>query len=129
MIARSAIAYAAVSGLCIVLHNTIMIGGDWLGLSLIASVLVSFCVVALTGYLLHSLLTFREALSLVRLARYAAAMSMNIPLAYATLRFWHDLMHLEMIWASPAATLCMVACNFALSRWAILAKPKHMAVN
>ena len=129
MIARSAIAYAAVSGFCIVLHNTIMIGGDWLGWPLIASVLTSFCIVAPTAYLLHSLLTFREPLRASRLARYVAAMAANIPLAYGTLWFWHDLLQLKMVWASPASTLCMVACNYALSRWAILAKPKRIGMN
>lgn len=126
MITRSALIYGAVSAGCLVLHNAIMIGGDAIGWPYLASILLSFCVVAATGYVLHSLLTFREPIETRRFLRYAAAMSANIPLAFIALWIWHDFAGLAMIWASPIATLCMIAVNFVLSRWAILSRPTRM---
>lgn len=127
MIARSTLIYGAVSILCLCLHNIVVIGGDRIGWPYPASILVSFCLSAATGYLLHSRLTFGEPLGACRFVRYATAMSLNIPLALAALWLWHDLFGLAMIWASPIATLCMIAVNFLLSRWAIV--PRKPRVN
>lgn len=120
MIARSALIYGAVSAICLALHNIVVIGGDGIGWPYPASILLSFSLSAATGYLLHSLLTFGEPLQMRRFVRYAAAMSLNIPLALVALWAWHDLAGLAMIWASPLATLCMIVVNFLLSRWAIV---------
>ncbi|MDE2434766.1 MAG: GtrA family protein [Sphingomonadales bacterium] len=120
--------YLAVSGLCVVIHNVIITGGDRLGWSLAWAVLASYCVVTVTGYVLHCRFTFHKPLRLANLARYAIAMSANIPLAYGLLWFWHVLIGLDVIWASPLATACMLGCNYCLSGWAIRAQPKRMAV-
>lgn len=125
MTARATFAYGAVSAICLLLHNAVMIGGDMLGWPYAGSILLSFCLSALTGYVLHSLLTFREPMSLSRGLRYAFAMTANIPLAFVAIWFWHDILGLAMIWASPIATLCMIAVNFVLSRWAILSPPNR----
>ena len=103
-----------------------MIGGDWLGWPYGGSILVSFSVSAVTGYILHSLATFNEPISMRRFMRYATAMTANIPLAFVAIWIWHDLAGLAMLWASPIATVCMVAVNFLLSRWAILAQSTRM---
>ena len=121
MITRTTLAYGAVSGSCLVLHNAVMIGADWAGAPLIVGVVVSFVLVAAVGYVAHSLLTFGEPLGLVRFGRYCLAMSANIPFAYVTTWFWHGPMGLPMLWAAPLASICMVAVNFVLSRWAIAA--------
>jgi len=125
MIGRSTLMYGAVSGSCLLLHNAVMILADRAGAPLIASVVLSFLLVALLGYVLHSLLTFREALGreklgLMRFGRYALAMSTNIPLAFATTWVWHGPVGLPMHWAAPIASGCMLAVNFVLSRWAIV---------
>ena len=126
VITRPALAYAAVSAVCLALHNAVMIGGDWLGWPYGGSILVSFSVSAVTGYILHSLATFNEPISMRRFMRYATAMTANIPLAFVAIWIWHDLAGLAMLWASPIATVCMVAVNFLLSRWAILAQSTRM---
>lgn len=123
MIARPAFAYSAVSALCLLLHNTIMIGGDWLGWPYFFSILLSFCLSATTGYLLHSLVTFGEPVTVRRFLRYSAAMTANIPLAVVATWIWHDVAGLAMVWASPIATICMIGVNFLLSHWAIVSKP------
>lgn len=127
MIGRSTGVYAGISGLCMVLHNGVMILGDRAGWGLPASITASFCLVAITGYTLHSLFTFREPLRPERFARYVLAVSANIPLAFVTVWAWHDLVGLEMIWASPLATACMVGVNYMLSRWAILSPTDRFA--
>ena len=39
---------------CALLHNAIMIAGDWLGLHYVASSFISFAIVVVVGYRLHS---------------------------------------------------------------------------
>ena len=45
----------------------------------------------------------------------------NVPLAFATTRFWHEQVGLPMSLAAPIASVCMLALNFILGRWAIAA--------
>lgn len=127
MVPRSALVYGLVSGICLVLHNAIMIAGDRIGWTLATDIIVSFIFVALTGYILHSMLTFREGVSLSRFLRYAFAMSANIPMAFLATLFWRKFAGLDMIFASPIATACMVIMNYFLSQWAI-ATPKKSDV-
>lgn len=126
MIPRPALAYGAVSAVCLSMHNAVMIGGDWLGWPYFGSILVSFSLSAVTGYILHSLVTFGEPISMRRFMRYAMAMMANIPIAFVAIWVWHDLAGLAMLWASPIATVCMVVVNFLLSRWAILSQSTRM---
>ena len=126
MIARPAIAYGAVSAICLTLHNGVMIGGDKLGWPYLVSILVSFGLSAATGYVLHSFATFGEPVSMQRFLRYALAMTANIPLVFIAIWIWHDLVGLAMFWASPIATICMIAVNFFLSRWAIRPQSTRM---
>ena len=113
-------AYGAVSAFCLALHNVVLIAADRAGAPLIVGVVVSFVLVAAAGYVAHSRLTFGEALGFARFARYAMAMSANIPLAFVTTWIWHGPVGLPMVWAAPVASICMMAMNFLLSRWAIV---------
>lgn len=126
VIARPVFAYGAVSAICLALHNVVMIGGDKLGWPYLLSILVSFSLSSVTGYVLHSLATFGEPVSMRRFLRYAMAMTANIPLVFITIWIWHDLANLAMVWASPISTICMIAVNFLLSRWAIRPQSTRM---
>ena len=117
--ARSWIAYIGVSGLCFVLSNAVLISGDWIGCPLAISVTFSYLLTVTVGYLLHSLVSFRRPLSIIAFGRYAIGMSFNIPLSYATVWFWHDLLGLQMLWAAPLATGCATVVNFVIVRWAV----------
>ncbi|MBK6413504.1 GtrA family protein [Sphingopyxis sp.] len=123
---RSFFAYGFVSMICVVLHNLIVIGGDILGFPYFGSILVSFSFVTTVGYVLQSLFTFDEALGARRFMRYLLAMSTNIPLVLIAIWIWHDVVGLAMFWASPIATICMIAVNFVLSRWAIRPQATRM---
>lgn len=126
MIMRAPIAYIAIAGFCILLHNVVMVGADSAGASLIVAILLSFTVVASAGYVLHGRYTFCRPLALRAFLRYAFAMSANIPLAFVTTAFWHNLVGFEMAIAAPLASLCLLALNFVLGRWAIAAPSDRM---
>ena len=117
--ARTPAVYLAVSGICLTLHNAVLIAGDAVGVPLWATVLLSFALVTSTAYALHGLFTFRQPLAVSRYARYAVAMSANIPLAFVTTWLWHVPVGLPMAFAAPLASGCMVALNYVLGRWAI----------
>lgn len=116
---RSVVAYAMVSGLCWIMSNAVLIAGDWANLPLSLSIGLSYALVAVTGYGLHTLVSFQQPLAWAAFARYALAMSLNIPVAFAAVWLWRDSVGLPMLWAAPLATLCATAINFVLSRWAI----------
>jgi putative flippase GtrA len=116
---RSIVAYAIVSGLCWTMSNAVLIAGDWVNFPLPLSISLSYALVVVTGYVLHTLVSFKQPLALAAFARYAFAMSLNIPVAFAAVWLWRDSVGLPMLWAAPLATLCATAINFVLSRWAI----------
>jgi len=141
---RTGLAYGFVAGVCLGLHNGVMIGVDWamrggLGrggfghegfghgafspLAITAlGFAASFIIVSLVGYGLHSRLTFRESLSLARYGRYALAMSTNTPLALGVTWALRGPVGLRMEVAAPLASCLMIGANFLLSRWAIAKK-------
>lgn len=124
MTVRTPLAYVAVAGLCITLHNAVIILVDSVGMPLWFAVLLSFGIVASVGYVLHGLFTFRQPLAPIGLVRYIIAMSANIPFAFVATWFWHEQVDLPMAFAAPIASVCMLALNFLLGRWAIVA-PTH----
>lgn len=126
MSVRTPFAYVVIAGICIVLHNAVIILADRAGMQLWLAVLLSFCLVAGTGYLLHSVFTFRRPLAPITFARYVIAMVANIPLAFVTIWFWHLQIGLPMVLASPLASVCMLALNFLLGRWAIVMPNRWM---
>jgi len=126
---RTPFAYVAVAGVCVVLHNAVLIIGDFLGIPLWLGVMISFGIVASVGYVLHGLFTFRQPLAVRRLAKYAVAMSANIPLAFVTTWFWNRVVGLPMALAAPLASVCMLAVNFVLGRWAITAPSEREAIS
>ena len=110
--------FFSVGLLCALLHNAIMIGGDWLGLHYVAASLVSFAIVVLVGYLLHSAWTFPGAQrGGMPFARYA----FNLPLSLAGMFVLVDLAGLGVPLAAPAVTVMLAAFNFVGGRWALRA--------
>lgn len=127
MIPRRLRAYALVSGVCLLLNNAILIAVDRTGAPLPASIALSFAIVVVVGYGLHGRFSFRDTLDLSGLARYAVAMSANIPLGLVALWLWRDLVGLPMELAAPLATGCMTSVNFALCRFAVFGRRRASA--
>ena len=114
--------FFSVGLLCALLHNAIMIGGDWLGLHYVASSFVSFAIVVLVGYWLHSSWTFpgtqRGGMTF---SRYTLTMALNLPLSLAGMFVLVDLAGLGVPIAAPAVTVMLAAFNFVGGRWALRA--------
>ena len=119
---RAAPRYLLVGIACAVLHNAIMIGGDALGMHYLASSLVSYLVVVLSGYQLHSRFTFGRDRSAGSLMRYAAGMATNYPGSIASMFVLCDLAGFSVALAAPVTTAVLFAWNFATSAWAITGK-------
>jgi putative flippase GtrA len=107
---------------CALLHNAIMIGGDWIGLHYVASSFVSFAIVVAVGYLLHTGWTFPAAArGRTPFARYALTMAANLPLSLAGMFVAVDLAGLPVSIAAPAITVVLAAFNFVAGRWSLRA--------
>jgi putative flippase GtrA len=114
--------FFSVGLLCALLHNAIMIGGDRLGVHYVAASLVSFAIVVLVGYLLHSAWTFPGAQrGGMPFARYTLTMALNLPLSLAGMFVLVDLAGLGVPLAAPAVTVMLAAFNFVGGRWALRA--------
>ena len=107
---------------CALLHNAIMIAGDWLGAHYVVSSVASYIIVVLFGYWMHTAWTWpgtpRAGTSL---ARYAATMVANLPLFVAGMYLFVDLAALPVAIASPLVTVILMAFNFLAVRWALRA--------
>ena len=114
------IAYPAVAGFCALLHNVIIIGIDRVGVHYAIASIVSFFLVAASGFLLHCAITFRTRATLRSFLRYLGAMAFNLPLSVVALFLFHDVARLPMIIASPVATVVLFVVNYFLSAWAIV---------
>src|SRR5258706_5158410 len=90
---------------CAVTHNAIMIGGDWAGLHYVVSSFISFAVVVMLGFWLHSGWTFPDAQrSPGSFARYAGTMALHLPLSIALMLVFVGLAHLPVASSSPLLT-------------------------
>lgn len=105
---------------CALLHNAVMIGGDWLGMHYVLSSVVSFAIVVVFGYLLHSGWTFSGAQrGGPSFMRYTLMASANLPLSILGMFVFVDLAGLSVPVASPLVTVLLVLFNFSGSRWAL----------
>lgn len=119
--------YGLVASVCMITHNVVMIAGDGIGLAWPLAVAISFGIVVLIGFVLHSRYTFSVGGDVRALFRYTLAMASNLPLTI--LLFWLlvDQLAWPMAVAAPVATVVMLAVNFFASRWAIVPRRQHGA--
>jgi putative flippase GtrA len=117
---------ALVVGLaCALLHNAIMIAGDLAGLHYALSLVVSFVIVVVAGYWLHSGWTFATPRSGAAFRRYAMIAAANYPMSLAGMFVSVDLVGLSVPVASPIVTVVLFALNFAGNRWALGAQSRR----
>ena len=115
-------AYGFVSAACVILNIVILIGGAFLGVHYVLSTLVSYVLCVLLGYVLHTRFSFQSTFTPASFAKYAAAMSVNIPSAVLAVWLLHDALRLPMFAAAPASTALLAALNYTLNCWAITGK-------
>lgn len=114
--------YVVVGALCAGLYNLIMIGGDALGVNFVISTIFAFMVNVAVGYTLHCLFTFSERMRLAGLARYSAAMLLNLPLSIAGIWLLNGVLRLPMWLASPLVTAFLFAWNYVATHWAVVTR-------
>ncbi|MBV9191318.1 MAG: GtrA family protein [Betaproteobacteria bacterium] len=106
--------------ICAVLHNAIVIGGDFIGLHYVLSMTISFAIVVVVGYWLHSGWTFPGARrGGSSFARYVLVAGANYPLSLAGMFVLVDLLGLPVPLASPILTVLLFAVNFLGNKWAL----------
>jgi len=109
---------------CALLHNAIMLAGYALGLHYAVSSMVSFAVVVMFGYWLHSTWSFPNAeRGRMPFARYVLIASANLPLSLAGMFAFVDLGGLSVPLATPLVTVLLVMFNFLGGRWALKVGP------
>jgi putative flippase GtrA len=113
------IRYFVIAGLCLLLHNCIVIAASWSGLNLWQSAALSFCIMVVVGYALLAAFVFAVPFSWSAFLRYLLAMAANFPISTGLLWLFFKLVGLPIIIAAPAATVAMVGFNFVVSRWAV----------
>jgi putative flippase GtrA len=105
---------------CALLHNAIVILGDFAGLHYAVSLTISFAIVVVVGYWLHSGWTFRGARrSGSSFARYLLVASANYPASLAGMFLLVDVLGLPVPLASPILTIVLFAVNFLGNKWAL----------
>jgi putative flippase GtrA len=114
--------YVVVGALCAGLYNLIMIAGDAAGVNFVASTCFAFVVNVLVGYTLHCRFTFSEPMTWRGLARYTAAMLLNLPLSIVGIWLLNGVIRLPMWLASPLVTAFLFAWNYVATHWAVVAR-------
>ena len=114
--------YALVGALCAGLYNLIMIAGDAAGVNFVASTVVAFVVNVLVGYTLHCRFTFSEPMTVRGLARYTAAMLLNLPLSIGGVWLLHGVVRAPMWLASPVVTALLFVWNYVATHWAVVTR-------
>jgi putative flippase GtrA len=99
-----------------------MIAGDAAGVNFVASTVVAFVVNVLVGYTLHCRFTFSERMSWNGLARYTAAMLLNLPLSIVGIWLLHSVLRLPMWLASPLLTAFLFCWNYVATHWAVVTR-------
>ena len=112
--------YLTVGALCALIHNVIMIGGDYVGLHYLPATLVSFAVVTPLGYFLHCRFTFRKARSLGGFVRFMSGIAIGYPISLALMILFCSGLALPVVIAAPLATAILFAFNYVSAHWAIV---------
>jgi putative flippase GtrA len=112
--------YLSVGALFAVAHNLIMIGADFAGIHYIASMIISFLVLAPLAYVLHCRFTFRQASSLTGLFRYMGGMMAAYPLSMGLMVLFCTVLGWPVLVAAPLTTILLIVYNYVSAHWAIV---------
>jgi putative flippase GtrA len=112
--------YIVVGAICAVVHNVVMIVGDLIGFHYLPMNFVSFGMVTLLGYWLHSRFTFRGQLSIAAFLYFAAGLAVGFPFSLLVMAILCTGLGIPVIIAAPTATIVLFLWNYASAHWAIL---------
>ena len=112
--------YSVISAICLLLGTILIPLFSRTGLHYAVATFVAFLLVALIGFFLHSVWTFRVERTLASLVRYVSAMALNLPLMILLIAVGHDLLGLSVAVSTAIASAALFAWNFLAVRWAVL---------
>lgn len=112
--------YSVVSGFCLLLGLVLIPSLSWLGLHYAVATAIAFCLIAITGFLLHSYWTFGVQRKLSSFVRYVAAIALNLPLTIVLIGIGHDLLGLSVAVSTALASGMLFAWNYLVAHWAVL---------
>ncbi|HJQ16810.1 MAG TPA: GtrA family protein [Allosphingosinicella sp.] len=119
--------YVIVGGVCAIVHNSIMILGDIVGIHYLLMNFVSFSVVTPAGYLLHSGFTFGTQHSWPGFMRFASGVAVGFPISLLTMALLCTGFEVPVVIAAPVATIVLFLWNYASAHWAILGRFRFRA--
>jgi len=114
--------YTIVGLICAVVHTAIVAAAGHRHLHYMFGCLLSYCVVVVLGFALHTAFTFRSPPTNAAFRRYAMSMAANYPLMLVLLFVMCDLVGLPTISAAPIATVLLFIWNFVATRWAVASR-------
>ncbi len=109
--------------LCAAIHNGVMFGCNALGVQYIVALVISFLILAPTGYTLHSLFTFERGLMPMRFVRFAGGMLAGFPINLVLMVLLVSVLGLSVPIATVLCTGMLFAWNYLAARWAITLRP------
>ena len=112
--------YGVIGGIVALANNSVLIGGDRLGLSYPALVALTWALGGSIAYGLHARITFRVGQSLAGYAHFMAGVALGIPLVWVMLVVLGHWLKWPMVVAAPVLTLVMFAYNYINARAAIV---------
>jgi putative flippase GtrA len=114
--------YVAVSVVCVLINNLLLIGLDSAGVYYGLNVLISAALMIPLSFAMQVHITFACEPSWRAFAKYAAVMLVHTPAAWLLLALIHDRGGVPMLYSAPIVTVLMFVWNFVGSHWALLAR-------
>lgn len=112
--------YSMVSGVCLLLGLILIpLLSEW-GLHYALATSITFCLIAVFGFLAHCYWTFGVERRLSSFFRYVSAIAMNLPLTIILIGVAHDLLSMSVAASTAMASAILFVWNYLAARWAIL---------
>lgn len=121
-IAREQVRYLFIGGMCAVINNVVLIGGNRLGYSYVGLTVLSSFISGTIAYCLHAHYSFRMRKTWRAYVQFLCGTSVGMPLAVGTLAVLVTLLGLPMWIASPSSTVLMMVYNYGFARLTIVGR-------
>lgn len=120
MVDGSKLRYVLVGGVCAGLHNAVMLACAQFHIHYSVSSLVSYTIVMLVGYSLHTTFTFSVPRTRSGFIRYVGATASNYPISVFLLFVLVDLAGVSLTASVPISTALLIVWNYLANRWALM---------
>jgi len=111
--------YLLVGGVCALVNNAILIGGDAAGLHFTICVLLTFVFVLPLSYWIHARWSFGATTSWVGFGSFMGGSIVSLIVAGGAVGLYRGALGMPMIVAGPLSTVTMTIYNYLMTRWAV----------